>query len=195
MMFQSWAHHEIQLHCLISWISSFPAVLVSFCKLDTKCGHLGRGHSNWDVTSISRQFWICFLISSWCGRPQPTTSKWHPGQAELDCMRQQADKVMGNTAVSVISTCSPLHFLTELPAWLPKMVVYKLWGKVNPFVHKLLWSWCLRLQRSKWDSACPCLEGCVEKNIDNVYFIPMKGTLKKPKGYLVGMKKLYSVHD
>lgn len=121
MMFQSWAHHEIQSHCLISWISSFPAVLVSFCKLDTKCGHLGRGHFNWDVTSISRQFWVCFLISSWCGSTQPTTSSGILGRLSWTVWDSRLTRPWGTqqwaSFLHVLHFTSWLSSQPDFPRW------------------------------------------------------------------------------
>lgn len=66
--------------------------------------------------------WDRFSIVTWHGRIQPTVGGIIRRQVSLSCIRKTADHVLGNL---------------ELLPWLPSMMSYNLYAKVNPFLLQL----------------------------------------------------------
>lgn len=85
---------------------------VGFYQLDTIWSHLGKGNLNGRIFSIRLTCGpVCgvfSLISDRCGRGYPTGGGAIPKQADLSCIRKQAEQTMKSKPVSNVVSVSCL---------------------------------------------------------------------------------------
>ena len=107
-----------------------------FCQLDPSWSHQRGGSLNWENASLRFGSKAFFLISDDVGGPLLGWCPWV-------LLKSRMSKP-GNSSMASASAPASQFLYESLPSMLLRMkLFYGTVSEINPFLPKLLWSWCV----------------------------------------------------